>query len=348
MAPSSELGAGPASPPAVAPLTEVLRGDVVESRHRGSIAVVDADGRLLDEVGDVDLVTYWRSSAKPLQALPVITTGAADRFGLEPKHLAVMCASHAGRDYHVEAVTEALERAGVPVSALRCEVPERSAPRHGCSGNHTGMLVTASHLGEPLDSYPDPDHPVQQRIREVLGILGDVEPTSIPTASDGCSVPTFAMSLRQMALAFARLIDPADLDEPLRGACRRIVAAIQAHPDLLAGAEGDTRNLTSALVRTLSPTLVGKSGAESIFCVGLRPGILGPRGVGIVVKAEDGGFAPRSCYLATVETLRQLGVASAEQVQALDPYLERKIRNVHGQVVGGARPCFRLGSVERR
>lgn len=344
----AERGPGQAHPPAVAPLTEVFRGDVVESRHRGSIAVVDAAGHLLAEVGDTDLVTYWRSAAKPLQALPVITTGAADRFGLEPKHLAVMCASHAGREYHVEAVTEALERAGVPVSALRCETPERFAPRHGCSGNHTGMLVTASHLGEPLESYPDPDHPVQRRIRQVLGTLGDVKPGSIPSASDGCSVPTFAMSLRQMALAFARLIDPADLDDPLRGACRRIVAAMQAQPDLLAGAEGDTRNLTSALVRTLSPTAVGKSGAESIFCVGIRPGVLGPRGVGVVVKAEDGGPAPRSCYLATVEALRQLGVASAQQVHMLDPYLERKIRNVHGQVVGGARPCFWLGSVEQR
>ncbi|MGH2458120.1 MAG: asparaginase [Chloroflexota bacterium] len=343
-----ERGAGRAAPPAVAPLTEIFRGEVVESRHRGSIAVVDAEGRLLAEVGDAALVTYWRSAAKPLQALPVITTGAADHFGLEPEHLAVMCASHAGRDDHVAAVTEALARAGVPIGALRCEVPGRDGPRHGCSGNHTGMLVTARHLGEPLETYPDPDHPVQRRIRAVLGTLGEVDPASIPSASDGCSVPTFAMSLRQMALAFARLIDPADLAEPLRGACRRMVAAMQAHPDLLAGAEGDTRNLTSALVRTLSPAAIGKSGAESIFCVGIRPGVLGPRGVGVVVKAEDGGPAPRSCYLATVEALRQLGVASAAQVSALDPYLERTIRNVHGQVAGGARACFQLGPVERR
>jgi L-asparaginase II len=247
-----------------------------------------------------------------------------------------------GKDYHTAVVADILERAGVPETALRCDVPGRPLLRHGCSGKHAGMLVTARHLGEPLDGYAEPEHPVQRRIRAILAILADAAGDAVPAASDGCSVPTFAMTLEQMALAFARLADPAGLPSPLGEACARIAAAMGAYPELLSGAEGDTADLTSPLVRLKAPTLVAKSGAESLFCVGVAPGILGPRGVGIAVRAEDGGHVQRSCYLPTAEALRQLGVLDAAEVAALDPYLARTVRNVHGTVVGEVRPVFRL------
>ncbi len=337
-APSPE---GP-TPPPVAPLVEVIRGEVVESRHRGGIAVVEATGRLCYATGSPYFRTFWRSSSKPLQALPVVTSGAADRYGLTSRHLAVMCGSHVGKDDHVEAVGEILARADLPESALRCDRPGRPLLRHGCSGKHAGMLVTAKHLGEPLEGYTDPSHPVQRRIRETLAVLADVSADEIAVASDGCSVPTFAMTLAQMALAFARLVDPAFLPATLAAASRRVVAAMWAHPELLSGTEGDTQDVTSALVRRKATVLVAKSGAESLFCVGVVPGVVGAHGVGLALRAEDGGHVQRSCYLPTAIALHRLGVLDDTDLAALEPYLAQTISNVHGQVVGKVRPCFDL------
>jgi L-asparaginase II len=332
--------------PEVAPLVEVYRGEVVESRHRGAIAVVDSAGRLTHAAGDPRLRTFWRSSSKPLQALPVVATGAADHYRLGPWHLAIMCGSHVGQDYHVAVVADILERAGIPESALRCDLAGRPLLRHGCSGKHAGMLVTAKFLGEPIDDYTAPDHPGQRRIRQTLALLADIPESEIAVASDGCSVPTFAMTLEQMARAFARLVDPAELPPSLRDACARIVAAMGAHPELLSGAEGETQDLTSALVGLAPLALVAKSGAESLYCVGVAPGLVGPRGVGIALRAEDGGHVQRSCYLPTIAALCQLGVLDASQVARLEPYLARVVRNVHGQVVGEVRPVFHLSSRE--
>lgn len=343
----SSAGEAPAYP-TVEPLTEVSRGGVVESRHRGAIAVVDSSGALLYAVGDAGFRTFWRSASKPLQALPALLTGAAGRYGLEPRHLAVMCGSHTGKDYHVRAVREILERAGIPETALRCVVPGKPAAPHGCSGKHAGMLLTARHLGEPLEGYEELEHPAQRRIRHVLAMLGSTPPEGVAAASDGCSVPTFAMTLAQMALAFARLVDPRGLGDAVTEACRRLVAAMQAHPEMLSGAEGDTRDVTSALVALRSSSLVAKTGAEALLCVGVLPSVLGERGVGIAVKAEDGGAVQRSCYLATVEALRQLGVLGAGEADTLAPYLGLDVTNVHGRVVGGVRPCFRLRSAGDR
>jgi L-asparaginase II len=224
----------------VLPLVEVLRNGIVESRHRGVIAVVDSTGEILHQIGDGRFRTFWRSSSKPLQALPVVVTGAAHHYRFDRRHLAIMCGSHVGKDYHVAPVTDILERAGVPENALRCDVPGRPLTRHGCSGKHAGMIATAAHLGEPLDEYTDPAHPVQRRIRNTLATLASTDPAAIPTASDGCSVPTFAMTIAEMALTFARLVDPFGMPDTLAAACRRVSAAMWAHPELLSGAEGDT------------------------------------------------------------------------------------------------------------
>jgi L-asparaginase II len=330
--------------PEVAPLVEVLRNGIVESRHRGVIAIVDSTGRTLHQIGDRRFRTFWRSSSKPLQALPVVVTGAADRYGFDERHLAVMSGSHVGKDYHVAVVADILERAGVPESALRCDVAARPLLRHGCSGKHAGMLATAAHLGEPFDGYTDPTHPAQRRIRDTLGLLSSTDSAAIPTASDGCSVPTFAMTMSEMALAFARLVDPFGLPDPLAVACRRVTAAMWAHPELLSGAEGDTQDVTSALVARKAKVLVGKSGAESLYTVGIASGVLGEHGVGIAVRAEDGGNVHRSCYLPTIEALCQLGVVDTADVASLEPFLARAVRNVHGAIVGEVRTTFALGS----
>jgi L-asparaginase II len=330
--------------PEVRTLVEVLRNGIVESRHRGVIAVVDSTGQTLHQVGDRRFRTFWRSSSKPLQVLPVVSTGAADRYGLDASHLAIMSGSHVGKDYHVAVVADILERAGVPESALRCDVPGRPLLRHGCSGKHAGMLATAAHLGEPLEGYTDPTHPVQRRIRETLGLLASTDPVAIPTASDGCSVPTFAMTLSEMALAFARLVDPFGLPDLLAAACHRVTAAMWAHPELLSGAEGDTQDITSVLVARMAKVLVAKSGAEALYTVGIAAGVLGERGVGVAVRAEDGGNVHRSCYLPAIEALRQLGVVDTADLAHLEPFLARSVRNVHGTIVGAVRTTFTLGS----
>jgi L-asparaginase II len=208
------------------------------------------------------------------------------------------------------------------------------------------MLVTAAHLGLPLDDYTRPDHPIQLRVRETIASLASVDPREVAVASDGCSVPTFAMTLEQMALAFSRLVDPSTLRPSLRQACGRIMQAMWAHPELLSGAPGDTQDITSALVAQKRGVLVAKSGAEALYTVALAPGVLGSAGVGIAVRAEDGGNVHRSCYLATVETLRQLGALSVDDIGFLEPFLGRTVRNVHGQAVGHVEPSFTLEVVD--
>ena len=328
-------------------LVNVTRGPLVESVHRLAIAVCDASGRLHASAGDPHLVTYLRSSAKPLQALALIETGAADAFGLTPDEIAVTCASHSGEPVHVKTVRSVLAKAGVAEGALHCgthppidRVSARDLAAAGkqptevhcnCSGKHSGMLAVCSRMGWPTDGYWQIDHLLQQLILRNVAAMAGVAPASVSIGTDDCGVPVHGMPLAAMATAFARLASPAALAPDRAAAARRIVAAMQANPYLIAG----RGRFTTELMERCRPAVVAKSGAEAVYCLGLPE-----LGLGMALKILDG--TSRATYPATVEVLAQLEAISAAQLASLATWHRPVVRNVLGETIGAMEPRFTL------
>ncbi|MDQ5839989.1 MAG: asparaginase [Chloroflexota bacterium] len=352
----------PATPTGSPALTvEVTRGDRVESRHRGSIAVVNADGARVAHLGDPEEPTFLRSSAKPFQLAPFVASGRFDAYNFpDPvQTLDVMAASHAGEDRHVRLVQGALRAGGLSRSALQCgthtpfdaETAQRLARdgeppnelRHNCSGKHAAMALHAKAAGWDVDTYWQPDHPIQQLALETVAAVSGVPARRIGTATDGCGVVSFAIPLHAIARAYARLADPTGLtDATLRDALTRIRDAMLAHPDLVSG---ERRQFDTDLMRAAPGRLVAKGGAEGLRCVGLLPGGIGADApaAGVAVKIEDGDAARRAGAAATCETLRQIGFLGEVELSQLAAYAAPPIRDLpRGEVVGEVRAAFTL------
>ncbi|MCB1969416.1 MAG: asparaginase [Geminicoccaceae bacterium] len=313
---------------------EVMRGGMVESGHRVRAAVVDDHDRLLAWAGDVEGAVYPRSAIKMFQAIPLVETGAADAFGVTNEELALACASHGGEPMHVDRVTAWLARLGLAPCDLGCgaHAPShgptaREMLRHGfepnrahnnCSGKHTGMLTAATHKGEPVASYLDLDHPVQQRVLDVVRrYTGDA--VSRAPGVDGCGVPTWAIPLRAVALAAARFGASGDR-APM--ALRR---AMGGHPELVAG----TGRCCTAVMRT-APHVVVKTGAEGVFLAAI-PDLR----LGIALKVEDG--ARRASEVALIDILRQLDILDEAAINILGETARPVLRNFTGREVGSIR-----------
>ncbi|MCL6444576.1 MAG: asparaginase [Alicyclobacillus sp.] len=344
-APTTETGAGDTT--VSERLVEVVRGGLVESWHNGDLAVVDTQGNVVWSVGDPDRIMYARSSAKPLQALPLVESGAADAFKMTSEELALACASHNGEAEHVDRIRAFLKRIGVDESHLHCGV---HAPHHtdtweamlrrgeqavalhnNCSGKHAGMLAMAKYLGADLDGYLSPDHPVQQEILRVVSEVCEVTRDHIHLGIDGCGVPVFALPLRKFAMAYARFANPDGQPQRRAEAMNRIARAMMAHPHLVAG----TERFCTALMTVGNGRLLGKAGAEGVYCVGL----LGT-GHGICAKVDDGNS--RGVYPAIVEALSQIGVLTTSEREALTSFHNPILKNHQGMVVGEIRPVFKL------
>ncbi len=302
----------------------VNRGALVESEHRVHAVITDADGKVLASAGDPERVTFWRSAAKPLQALPFVAADGAPTFGLESADIAVMCASHLGEPAHVRQVRHILAAADLseeellcgahpPLhkeSALRLE-QEGERPRavhNNCSGKHAGMLAHARLIGTARSSYLDPGHPVQRRILEVVSVLTGVPQPEISIGVDGCGVPVFGLPLWTMARAYARLAQPERLDASaslsfasgIGNAARRVGEAMQRHPHLIAG----TDSFNTEVQEALASEVVVKGGAEGVYSLGHHSGW------GVLVKVEDG--AARASEPALAELLGVLGLLAED------------------------------------
>ncbi|MDQ2682970.1 MAG: asparaginase [Chloroflexota bacterium] len=324
-------------------LVEVTRVDRVESTHQGSIAVVDSTGGVIASAGDPDRFLYFRSSAKPFQAIPVVESGAADRYGFTPAELALCCASHAGSIQHQEQVAAALAKLGLDEHALQCgisgpadeqahaaiELGERPKTQLtcDCSGKHTGMLATCLHLGLPIDTYLDPAHPLQVTIKGLIAEACGLSPSELHMGIDGCSLPTFGATLAHFARAFAELARPTRHEAALN----RLRSAMIAHPFNVAG-EGDE---VTTLMRAGNGDIVAKSGAEGLICIGVPS-----RGLGIAIRIDDGSF--RSHAVVAVEALRQLDAAPASVLEQITAVHRPEIRTHNGRAVGEMRPAFTL------
>jgi L-asparaginase II len=338
------------------PLVEITRGLLTESRHRGDIAVVDGRGRLLARAGDPDVITYFRSAAKPIQALEVILSGAADRYGLDDRELAVICSSHYGEDAHRQAVQSILDKIGLDTSALRCGSPPSikteyalEAARRGlasgplfsdCSGKHAGMLAVCRHLGYDILGYESPEHPLQRKLLKLVSQLCGIEEERIAIGIDGCSVPVFALPLKNMALGYARLARPETLAKEFYTAAERITRAMASHPQMISGTPGPlpgTWGFCSELIRHGRSNIIAKLGAEGVYCVGVKD-----RGLGLALKIEDGNT--RAIHPVVLKILEDLKILDADQSEALDAFRHKKNYNDHGQVIGEYLTVFELQS----
>ncbi len=325
-------------------LVEITRGALVESVHRGSIAIADAKGVLVFALGDVETPVYPRSSLKPVQALPLLESGAADAFGLGDEEIALACASHSGEPMHTNRVAVWLERIGCSASDLACgphpvryepvweamvrrgEAPTRI--HNNCSGKHTGFLSVARHWDVATAGYETHDHPVQRAVAKALGELSGIG-GELPWGVDGCTAPNFALPLAGFARALAKLAAPASLPEPRAKAAARIVRAMMAHPELVAG----TGRACTTLMRGAGGKAAVKTGAEGFFAAMLP----GP-GFGIALKIDDG--AGRAAETTMAALLDKLGVLGGDKPSR--DILRAPVTNTRNAVVGERRPAAAL------
>jgi L-asparaginase II len=341
--------------PVAEPLVDVTRGGITESRHRGHIVAVEADGKIVAHLGAPETVTYLRSSAKPHQAIPLIATGAADRFRFTEREIALACASHSGEPIHTEVAASMLKKIGLGPESLKCGTHEPFSPevcrqlrengeapnvlQNNCSGKHAGMLALALHLGASTETYDQPGNPVQLAIGRTVAQFSGVPLEDIAVGVDGCGVPVFGVTVKAMALMYARLISPpVSFDDKTREACRRIVSAMSTYPELIGGTSD---RLDTEIMRAAKGRLVSKVGAEGVYTVGVFPCEEWPHGFGLALKIEDGDDH-RARPTVVIESLRQLGTLADESLEAVSRYAFFPVRNRRGDVVGEVSAEFEL------
>ena len=332
-------------------IAETTRGGIVESVHHGVVVAVDAAGEVVAAAGDPETVVFFRSSAKPFQAIPVVESGAADAFGFTPAELALCCASHAGSPEHQRQVAAMLAKIGLSAADLQCGCPltgdkeesarivlglvARTPLQCDCSGKHTGMLATIVHEGLSRHDYLDPGHPLQRRILGIMAEVMRVPAASIVLGTDGCSLPTFAAPVRAFATAYAALAAPGSV--PVGAgrehavALHRLRAAMAAHPENVSG-HGD---IVTDLMALSGGRVVAKTGAEGLLCLAVPE-----RGLGIAIRVMDGSY--RAHPDVAIAALEQLDILDAATREAILARHSPELRNHNGRLVGEIRPAFQL------
>jgi L-asparaginase II len=351
-----------AAPPVLA---EVRRGEVVESRHRGHIVQVAADGRIERGIGDADVVTSLRSAVKPFALVALLEAGVDQALKLSAQELALMASSHTGEDAHVRTLQGVFRRAGLSQSLLANgtedapldeltaarlagEGESPSPIRHMCSGFHAASLLLSREAGWSLADYWRPEHPSQRAVADVVGRVFGVASTQLVSGVDACGVLTYAFPLAAIARAFALLADPEVADDPPRRALAphlgRVRDAMLAWPEMVGGSRdaGDTM-----LMKALPGLLVAKSGAEALRGMGLLPGARGEGSpaAGVAVKIEDGDGRGRASRSVTVEALSQLRVLDAGALKRLAEMHRPTVRDPRGVEVGQTVARFELAPI---
>jgi L-asparaginase II len=349
-------------------LVRQVRNGVEESVHRGDIVEVDATGRVLRAIGDVERVVTLRSTVKPFGLVALVEAGGIQEFDLDAAELAIMASSHSGEDLHVRTLQGVFRRAGISQSLLACGVDgmpldaltgarlardgERPGPiRHMCSGQHSVYLLLARLKGWDPANYWTDEHPAQQAYRTAVSRAYDTPPARLRTAIDGCGLPTYAFPLRSVARAYALLADPAgipssDPRSSLGPALLKIRNAMLANPEMVGGRHD---RLDTSLMKATPDRLVSKAGMEALRGVAILPG---PRvGVhddtasGLAVKIEDGDGFNRGTWAASIEALRQAGVLDDQALRFLAHYHRPPSRDPHGRLGAEAIPEFELAPI---
>ncbi len=317
----------------------IWRGAIAESRHRVQAVACPPEGGLVLESDGADLVTSFRSAAKPFQCLPLVERGHADRWGFTDEQLALMCASHTGSEYHLRVVSGILERIGLRPEDLACgfhppadpesrallerEPERRSKLYNNCSGKHAGMLCLARSEGWPVRGYAEADHPVQRLMLDTVADLAGVPATTIATGVDGCGAVTFGLSITAMARAWARLGAASAGGDARAAALARIRSVMSRHPVAVGGAG----QLTTRLMEATGGRLTAKGGAEGLQCLAIPE-----RGLGVVLKTEDG--AERALGPATAAVLDLLDFWRENERAAAEALRRTVVKNHAGDEVG--------------
>ncbi len=332
-------------------LVEVTRGAMVESFHRGHVAVVDHQGGVNFALGDIQHPVYPRSSLKFLQALPLVETGAADAFKLSAERLALACASHSGEETHAVLVREWLQDIGLREEDFELGVATPMSSRaakaqiltgkpltkayNACSGKHAGFMTTALHKGESVKGYAGLGHPVQQRVAQVLDELTLVKSVQRASGVDGCNVPVWGLGLQELAGIMAQFATPSLMPSSRAEAMSRLVSAVQQHPWCLAG----TNRFDTKVIEATQGAALVKMGAE-----GVHVGILPKLGLGIALKIDDG--AGRASEIAMAAVLERLGIFSDLAAHVRSSLVKPRIENQVGLVVGEMRPSTALRAAD--
>jgi len=322
-------------------LVEVWRGPQVESRHRGAVAVVDAFGKIVQATGDVTRPVFPRSAIKALQALPLVEEGAADRYGFGEEELALACASHSGEPGHVATVERMLAKAGLDLSALCCGVHwplsqsaahalartgAPSALHNNCSGKHAGFLCLACALGTGHADYWRPEHPVQRAVHATLQDLTGAALAEDDRAIDGCSVPTWAVPLEKLALAFAKFGTGERVSADRAQAAARLRRACAQKPWYVAG----SGRFCTAIMELLGERVFVKTGAEGVYCAAFPE-----QGVGVAIKCDDGAGRAAEAIMAAL--IARHVPLTADEEAALSRFTHPVLRNWNGIEVGRLR-----------
>jgi len=348
-------------PPGNPILVEATRGGVRESAHRGAVVVVDGEGKRIVALGDVERPVFPRSAVKLLQAIPLVESGAADRLELDDQELAIACASHNGEPQHVTVVERMLAKAGLDVSALECgthwprlgpvayaiaaEKREPSPLHNNCSGKHAGFLCLAcmlsggGHVRQYAKGYVAPRHPVMRAITESLQATTGHDLNKAPRGIDGCSIPTFAIPLHALALAFARIGTGNGLRPGTARAAARLRAAVAHEPFMAAGSE----RFDTQVIAALGERVYCKVGAEAVFCATFPE-----RGLGMAIKIDDGNTA-RAAEVAMAAAIEVFAELDGDEKSLLAGLSNVRLRNWNGIEVGALRATDELrAGLERR
>lgn len=327
-------------------LLHYTRGGKVESLHRGDIAVVNVQGKIVDSVGNPELPMFWRSAAKPFQVLPFVDQGGIEKFKITKEELALMVSSHSGEQEHVNLVRQALEKVGLTEEALACgsakpmnskaakaimlQNQKYQAVHNACSGKHTGMLALAMMLGVTVEGYTEPDHQVQKIMHKAVADAAGLTPEQVEIGIDGCGVPVFYLPLNKMAYAYARLGKPEEGGWGERtGAVTMIRDAMLAHPGVVAG----TGRIDTAVMKLTKGRILAKIGAEAVYCLAAVND-----GIGISFKIEDGSY--RAINPTVIGVLKRLDLITDAEHQELLAQFPPILKNHRGDIIGTVETLF--------
>lgn len=316
-------------------LVRLARGAQLESVHYGSYCVV-RDGEILRRRGDMELPVFYRSAAKPIQAVAVVESGAPERFGFTDRELAMVVGSHSGSRMHAQTAVSMLAKIGVDESILHCG-GHRSLDRgvyegyvregyswgrieDNCSGKHSGMIGAAAAWGEDPALYAEPGSRIQRENLANVALFTGVAAGDIPSGVDGCGVPSFALPVPAMARSMARFTTPDDLPDSKARAARRVMDVVTRHPEMVAG-EG---RFDTTVIRESGGRVICKEGAEGVQVIG----VVGER-FGMAIKIADGGTRAQQAVAATL--LVEFGMLGKE---VLARWLARPILSREGNPVG--------------
>lgn len=331
-------------------MSEVLlhytRAGKVESIHRGDIVAVDTKGKIVDVVGDAHKDMFWRSAAKPFQALPFVYEGGLEKFNITEEELALLVSSHSGEPVHVNLVKSILEKVHVELNVLDCgsarpmsskaakilaenkEKPQ--AVHNACSGKHSGMLALCQMLGIPVEGYTKPDHQVQKIMHRSVAECAKISPEKLEIGIDGCGVPVFYLPLYNMSLAYARLAKPSDGDwREKEEAVTKIRNAMIAHPLVVSG----TGRIDEAVSAITKGRIIAKIGAEAVYCLASTTD-----GIGITFKIEDGSY--RAINPVVIGTLKRMDLISKSEYDQLIEKYPPILKNHRGDIIGTIETMF--------